>query len=163
MIRRLVPHPFLSIALAVVWMMLVNRFAWGSLIFAIMAGLTVPALTAAFWPDRPEYIRPGKALAYLFVVLWDIIVANIQIGRMVVFVPNSKFQPAWISVPLDVTRPEAVTALAATITLTPGTVSCDLSERGDALLVHCLHAPDPQSIVDEIKSRYEARLKEIFP
>ena len=60
------------------------------------------------------------------------------------------------------TSPEAITVLAATITLTPGTVSCDLSEDGHALLVHCLHAPDPAAVLDEIKTRYEARLKEIF-
>ena len=48
------------------------------------------------------------------------------------------------------------------ITLTPGTLSCDLSQDRDALLVHCLHAPDPEAVLEEIKTRYEARLKEIF-
>lgn len=163
MIRRILPHPFLSIALIAVWMMLVNRFAWGSLVFAVLVGIILPLATEAYWPDRPRRIRPGRALAYTLLVLWDIIMANITVGRLILFVPNSRFRPAWISIPLDLTRPEAITALAATITLTPGTVSCDLSERGDALLVHCLHAPDPQSVVDDIKARYETRLKEIFP
>ena len=50
----------------------------------------------------------------------------------------------------------------STITLTPGTVSCDLSRDGRSLLVHCLHAPDPDAVLSEIKTRYESRLKEIF-
>lgn len=65
-------------------------------------------------------------------------------------------------IPLDIRTPEAITVLAGTITLTPGTVSCDLSECGHALLVHCLHAPEPDSVVTDIKTRYELRLKEIF-
>ena len=57
---------------------------------------------------------------------------------------------------------EAITALASTITLTPGTVSADLSSGGHTLLVHCLHTEDPDGVREEIKSRYERRLMEIF-
>ena len=46
--------------------------------------------------------------------------------------------------------------------MTPGTVSADVSAEGHALLVHCLDASDPDAVRDEIKTRYEARLKEIF-
>ena len=55
------------------------------------------------------------------------------------------------------------TVLAGTITMTPGTVSCDLSADGRSLLVHCLDAPDAEEAVRQMKVRYEARLKEIFP
>ena len=60
------------------------------------------------------------------------------------------------------TSPEAVALLAGTITMTPGTVTADVSADGKALLVHCLHAPDPEGVAAEIKDRYESRLKEIF-
>ena len=53
--------------------------------------------------------------------------------------------------------------LAGTITMTPGTVSCDLSADGRSLLVHCLDAPDAEDTVRQMKERYEDRLKEIFP
>jgi len=46
--------------------------------------------------------------------------------------------------------------------MTPGTVTADMSADGRALLVHSLHAPDPGAVRDEIKSRYETRLKGIF-
>jgi multicomponent K+:H+ antiporter subunit E len=67
-----------------------------------------------------------------------------------------------VVIPLDLRQPEAITVLAGTITLTPGTVSADLSEDGHSLLVHALDAPDPDAIRDEIKTRYERRLMEIF-
>ncbi|GLK64914.1 Na+/H+ antiporter subunit E [Paracoccus kondratievae] len=162
MIRRLLPHPWLSVTLVLVWMALVNRWAVGSLVFAVIIGIVVPLMTAPYWPGAQGYGKPHKIPAYLTIVLWDIIKANFAVARIVLFTPRRALRPAWISVPLDLRRPEAITALAATITLTPGTVSCDLSEDGRALLVHAMHAPDPQGILDEIKTRYEARLKEIF-
>ena len=46
--------------------------------------------------------------------------------------------------------------------MTPGTVTADMSADGRVLLIHSLHAPDPEAVRAEIKTRYEARLKEIF-
>ena len=162
MIRRLLPHPILSLVLALVWMLLVNRFAWGSVIFALVLGLVIPVATAPYWPDRARIGSPLRIAAYCAIVLWDIAKANLAVARIVLFMPNRQLQPCWLTVPLDLTSPEAITVLAGTVTLTPGTVSCDMSEDGRVLLVHCLHAPDPDAIRDEIKPRYEARLKEIF-
>ena len=76
--------------------------------------------------------------------------------------PNSKLRPAWVVVPLELRQPEAITILAGTITLTPGTVSADLSDAGHSLLVHALDTEDPDAVRDEIKHRYERRLLEIF-
>lgn len=162
MTRRLFPHPFLSAVLLIVWLMLVNRVALNSVLFGALVGMIIPHLTKQYWPERRMGFRIGKTVSYLLLVIYDIIRANISVAMLVLFKPNDQMQPAWVVVPLDVSRPEAITALAATITLTPGTLSCDLSENATALLVHCLHAPDPDEIVAEIKSRYEARLKEIF-
>lgn len=162
MIRRLVPHPYLSATLVLVWLLLVNRFSWGSLVFAVILAIVVPLLTEPYWPDRARLRKPGKIPAYVLLVIKDIIVANVQVAMIVLFKPNHKLQPAWITVPLDVRSPEAITVLALTITLTPGTVTADLSQDGHALLVHCLHAPAPEDVIIDIKNRYEARLKEIF-
>ena len=162
MIRRLFPHPYLSATLVLVWMLLVNRFAWGSLVFAIILAIAIPALTEPYWPDRARWRKPSRIPAYVVLVIKDIIVANIQVAMIVLFKPNHQLQPAWITIPLDIRSPEAITVLASTITLTPGTVTADLSQDGHALLVHCLHAPDPEAVIIDIKSRYEDRLKEIF-
>lgn len=162
MIRRIFPHPYLSVLLVVIWLLLVNRFAWGSLVFAVILSIVIPALTEPYWPDRARLRHPLKIVSYVALVIHDIIKANIDVALIVLFKPNRALKPAWITIPLELRTPEAITVLAGTITLTPGTVSADLSQDGHALLVHCLHAPDPQAVVDEIKSRYEARLKEIF-
>ncbi|PZO63470.1 MAG: Na+/H+ antiporter subunit E [Paracoccus denitrificans] len=162
MIRWLLPHPLVSLMVTTTWMMLVNQLTWGSLIFAMGLGLVIPVIAAPFWPKAPRLHSPVTILRFLGIVLWDIVKANISVAKIVLGLPRTQLQPCWITVPLDLTSPEAITVLAGTITLTPGTVSADLSTDGRALLVHCLHAPDPAAVVDEIKTRYEAPLKEIF-
>lgn len=162
MIRRIFPHPLLTLLLAAVWVMLVNVITLNAIVFGLIVGIVVPLVTSAYWPERPRLRNPRMIVEYMLVVLWDIVLANIQVARIILFKRNDDMQPGWITVPLDLRTPEAITILAGTITMTPGTVSSDLADDGRALLVHCLDAPDPEQVVADIKSRYEARLKEIF-
>lgn len=161
-LRRLLPHPILSLTLAAVWVALVNEVAAGSLAMGALVGLVLPLATRAFWPDRPRLRRPLAVLRYLGVVARDIAVANVLVARLILTRRNDELRSAYVAVPLALTSPEAIAVLAGTITLTPGTLSADLSADGRALLVHGLDVPDPDALVAEIKTRYEARLLEIF-
>lgn len=158
----LFPHPYLTILLAVVWILLQGQFTAGMAVFGVILGIIIPRATANWWPDRPKGFKLGRMMAYMVVVIWDIMVANVQVAMIILTRRNSNLRPAWIVVPLDLRSPEAITVLAGTITLTPGTVSADMSSDGRSLLIHALDAPDPDAVRDEIKQRYEARLKEIF-
>lgn len=160
--RRVFPHPYLSLTLVVLWFLLVNQWKLGSLVMAIILATIIPLLTSAWWPDRPRVKRPFALAAYALLVLWDVIVANFQVARIVLFMPRAKIQSAWITVPLDLKSPEAISLLAGTITMTPGTLTADTSACGRALLVHALHAPDPDAVRNDIKARYESRLQRIF-
>jgi multicomponent K+:H+ antiporter subunit E len=162
MLTRLIPHPLLSLTLILVWLGLVNTFTLGNLILGTVFGLAIPMLTAAYWPNRPVIARPLKIAEYMLIVLWDIVVANVQVAMIILFKREPAIRSRWIPVPLELTSAEAITVLAGTITMTPGTVSAMLSADGSAILVHCLHTDDPDSVRDEIKSRYERRLLEIF-
>lgn len=156
------PHPVLTLVLAVVWILLLNSFSLGGLLLGLILGWLIPLFTSAFWPDAPRIRSYGKAVSYFFLVLWDIAVANLQVAYLILFRRNDQLRTRFVTVPLDLRSPEAITVLAGTITMTPGTVSCDLSSDHRSLLVHCLDSGDPQATVADIKQRYEARLKEIF-
>lgn len=164
MLRRLLPHPGLTLVLILVWLGLVNEFRWGSLVFAILLGIVIPWLTAAWWPERPllRLKRLPQMIEYLWIVIYDIVKSNFVVAKIVLFLPHAALRPAWITVPIELKTPEAITLLAGTITMTPGTLTADMSGDGRALLIHALHAPDPDSVRDEIKERYEARLRRIF-
>lgn len=159
---RLLPHPGLSALLVVMWMVMVNDLTFGTLFLALVVGVVVPLFTAPWWPGRPQ-VRFLPALAYAALVLWDIVIANFQVAAIILFKPTRDLRPAWLTIPLELSSPEAITVFAGTISLTPGTVSADVSACGEYLLVHALHAPDPAVEIAKVKARYEARLKEIFP
>lgn len=162
MLRRLYPHPMLSVLLFLVWFGLVNQLKIGSAVLALFLATVIPILTAPWWPNR-AVIRDWPALArYVLLVLWDIVIANIQVAKIILFMPRDKIQSRWVAVPIELTSPEAITLLAGTITMTPGTVTADMSADARVLLIHSLHAPDPDAIRDDIKARYETRLKRIF-
>lgn len=161
-LQWLFPHPLLTLLLAIIWVMLQNEFSAGMAVFGLILGVIIPRMTAKWWPDRPQGIRTVKMLSYIMLVVWDIIVANIHVAWIILTRSNASLRPAWVVVPLELKSPEAITILAGTITLTPGTVSSDLSSEGHSLLVHALDTDDPDAVRDEIKDRYERRLKEIF-
>lgn len=165
MMRRFIPHPILSVMLTLVWLGLVNKVTLGNLLLGAFLGIVVPIITAAYWPNRPNRPKlrnPLGQIGYFLLVLWDIVVANVEVALIILFKPNSRLKTHFIAVPLELTSPEAITVLAGTITMTPGTVSATLSADGRSILVHCLHTDDPDGVRDQIKQRYERRLKEIF-
>lgn len=163
LLSKLFPHPMLTLLMTVVWLMLMNSVAPGAIAFGLLLGLIVPILTQRYWPDRPRMRHPLKIAEYVAFLLWEIVVANISVAKIILFMPREKLQPAWITIPLELRSPEAITVLAGSITLTPGTLTAEVSSNAHALLVHCLHAPDPDAVRDDIKQRFERRLLEIFP
>jgi multicomponent K+:H+ antiporter subunit E len=139
-----------------------NTVTAGGVLLGAALALALPKFTQPFWPDRPR-VRFGRALAsYVVIVLFDILVANFQVARLILFRRNRDLRARWLVVPIDLTTPEAVTVLAGTISLTPGTVSSDVSADGRHLLVHALDVADEAAEVARIKTRYEARLLRIF-
>lgn len=159
--RFLLPHPLLSLVLFVMWLLLNDSTSAGHLVLGALLGVLIPLYTRRFWPEPAVVHRPGLALRFAGLVLWDILVANIRVARLVLG-PLAAIRPRFVRVPLDVEGDVAVTVLASVVSLTPGTVSAGLDAGRRYLLVHALSEEDPAELVRQIKSRYEAPIREIF-
>lgn len=159
--RKWLTHPVLSVLLAAVWLLLQQSLALPQMMWAVLFGLLLPRLTHRFLGPALHLHRPGLALRFVFIVLWDILVSNLSVARLVLS-PHAQPQPAWVRVPLTLSQPGAVSLLAAIITMTPGTVSCVVDEEAHEILVHALNCTNPAALVAEIKARYERPLLEIF-
>lgn len=159
--RPWLPHPLLSLILAGVWLLLVNTLSPGHVLLGATLGIAIPLLTRAFWPVSGGVRRPLRLLRFTLMVVWDILVANLHVARLILG-PPAKLRPAFIHLPLDLDDDFAITLLASTISLTPGTVSADVSTDRRTLLIHALDVEDPEALVAQIKQRYEAPIKEIF-
>lgn len=162
MLRRILPHPLLTLTLTIVWVLLNNAITPGAIVLGLILGVAIPLFTSSYWPATPSLKNYITLVEYCFVALWDILVANVQVAYWILLRRPRDLRSVFFTVPLDVVKPEAITVLAGTITMTPGTVSCDLAADGRSLLVHGLHVPDVAAVVATIKERYERRLKVIF-
>lgn len=158
---RLLPHPLLSAILLLIWLLLVNELSVGHLLLGALLGWAVPLYTARFWPDQVRIRRPLLLLRFIGVVLFDIIVANVFVARLILG-PRERLRPAFVVMPLALRSEVAISLLANTISLTPGTVSTYLSADRRCLVIHTLHTTAPDEVVATIRQRYETPLKEIL-
>ena len=156
------PHPPLSLLLLLLWLLLNNSAAPGHLVLGGLLGWLIPVFTKRFWPKPVGMNRPGLVLRFAGRVLWDIVVANFVVAR-VLLGPKEAIRPAFVRVPLDIEGDFPLTVLASVVSLTPGTVSADIDPEHRYLLVHALSVEDTEALVQQIKTRYEAPIKEMFP
>jgi multicomponent K+:H+ antiporter subunit E len=160
-VSRWLPHPVLTPALVVIWLLLNNSVAPGQVFLGLLLGWAIPRFTVNYWPDAVPIHRPGVLLRLLAVFLYDVVVANLAVARLILLGPRH-LRPAFVEVPLDLSHPVAISLLANIICLTPGTVSADLSADHRTLLVHTLDTGAPEEVAEHIKARYEAPLREVF-
>lgn len=153
---------FLSnILLTLVWVALTGsiaflNFLFGFVIsFAILWVITVDRGEAKYFKILP------KIVAFLFFFLYELIKANIQVAYEVI-TPRLDMTPGIVRVPLDAETDIEITLLANLITLTPGTLSLDVSDDKKVLYVHSMYISDKEEFINGIKSGFERRLLEIL-
>ena len=112
--------------------------------------------------------RPGlrlskapKAAGLFLYFLKEILLSNAAVARSILR-PVSSLSPGIVAVPLDLTSDAGITVLANLITLTPGTLSLDVSPDRRTLYVHALDVGDPDTFRREVKEGFERRVKEVF-
>ena len=155
------PHPILSFILILIWLFLNSTVAIGHIVLGTILAILIPLFTSNFWEKNVSIGSPLTLLKFIFIVAYDIIISNLTVARQVID-SNDKLNPKFFNLPLDVKHPLAISTLASTISLTPGTVSCDLSEDKTYLIIHGLVIDDENETIKEIKQRYEAPLMEVF-
>lgn len=101
-----------------------------------------------------------KALLLFFYFLKEVLLANLQIAKLVLWGAH-EIEPALIQVPLDIKTDRGIFLLSSMITLTPGTLSIDVSEDRKYLYVHVTHTTNPAEVVESIKQGFEKKLMEI--
>lgn len=158
---RWLPQPIVSLGLLITWLLLFNAVTPGLLLLGIILAITIPLFTAQFWPSYPRTVRLAPLLKLLGVVVYDIIVANLKVALLILG-PARHWRPHFVVIPVELREPVSLTLLASIISLTPGTVSANLSADRRSLLVHDLDVEDPEVSIRRIKERYERPLREIF-
>lgn len=149
---------------------LVLAFTWAAVsgtfsLLNVLFGFVVGGLAIALMREqvgRPTYFRRALLVAQLAVIfLFELTKSSVRVAA-IVLAPSRDLAPAIIAYPLTVDRDVEITLLANLITLTPGTLSLDVSDDRRTLFIHSIDVPDVDGLVQEIKETFERRIMETF-
>ena len=152
--------PAVGIGLAVVWLFvrgvtLDPMSVLGEFVIGLGVGLSVAYVFRRFYlPDLALGERVAAlpaAAVYLVLFLWELVTANVDVAYRVL-APSMPIEPDVIELPLRVESDLAVTTIANSITLTPGTLTMDYDDEKNALYVHAIDGRDPEAVVAPIRS-----------
>ncbi|WP_440991133.1 Na+/H+ antiporter subunit E [Haloarchaeobius baliensis] len=163
--------PAIGVALAVLWLFVRGvhfidepGLAVGEFIIGLAVGLPIAyGIRGIYAPTyglrRSLSVLPAAAI-YIGLFLWELVTANVDVAWRVLS-PSMPIEPSVVEVPLRVESAVAITTIANSITLTPGTLTMDYDEERNSLFVHALAATDEESVVEPIR-RWEDYALVIF-
>lgn len=153
---------FLSnILLMLTWVFLTGAYTFENFSFGfILSFLILWIISTKSGKVKYFKILPS-IIGFFFFFFWELVKANFQVAIEVI-TPTHNMKPGIVSVPLDAKTDVEITFLANLITLTPGTLSLDVSTDRKVLYVHSMYVYDKQEFIDDIKNGFEKRLLAIL-
>lgn len=152
---------FINVMLAIAWGAMTGSFAPLNLIFGFCLAAIALSLIREQVGSVDYFTRlwRGTRLAAVFIV--ELVKSSVKVA-LLVLTPRPRLSPAIIAYPLTVDRDFEITLLANLITLTPGTLSLDVSDDRRTLFIHCIDAPDTDAVISDIRQSFERRILETF-
>lgn len=151
----------LNVLLAIAWAALSGSFQPLDLVFGFGLGYLVLWITRRTGKPNGYFKKIPLVLGLLGLFLSDLLRANIRMAATILS-PRLKLRPAVIAVPLILKSEAAIILLANLITLTPGTLSLDISTDRSVLFLHTVYMDDTKQFTQQLLDGYERRLKELF-
>lgn len=150
----------LNLFLAIAWMMINGGYSGVDFIIGFIVGYLALALSQPFGLKTSYFRRVKAAWVLFFYFLYELV---ISVAKVVwdVLTPTHLSEPDIVYVPLDVSGDLEITLLANMVSLTPGTLSLDVTPDKQFLIVHAMFAPDHQKVIREIKDGMERKLLEV--
>jgi len=147
--------------LALAWMALTGDWSLPALVFSCALGWLLLRLARPLGGEGFRRVRLARLPGFLLYFLKEVVVANLKVAAAVI-APRGRLRPAIVAVPLAVDRDAEIALLANLITLTPGTLSLDVSPDRRTLYVHAMSADGPDALRGEIREGFEQRILEVF-
>lgn len=151
----------LNVMLALVWAALLGQFTTSNLIAGFVLGYLALWAMQDILGASTYFIKVRQMVSLALVFLWALIQSNVRVAFSVL-APFDKMSPAIVAIPLDIESDAEITLLANMITLTPGTLSIDVSNNRKVLYVHGMHVYNLEAFKREIKEGFERRVREAF-
>ena len=150
-----------NVVLAFVWALLMGAIDLSNLVVGFVLGYLVLWFSGPLLGDMGYFRRGPTALRFLAFFLKEMVVSNLLVAREVL-APRPRRRPGVIAVPLDAKTDAEITLLANVVTLTPGTLSLDVSPDRSTLYVHAMFLESPEALRRDIKEGFERRILELL-
>lgn len=151
----------LNLVLAVVWQAVSGDFSLGGLMVGLVLGYAALWVARPLYGDTAYFRRVGGGIGFLLYFLKELVVSSLRVAYDVV-TPPIHARPGVIRVPLEARTDLEIMLLANLISLTPGTLSLDVSGDRRTLYLHAMFIQDPDAVRLEIKQGLERRLLELM-
>lgn len=150
-----------NILLTFIWVALTGDFSFENYVFGFFLNFHILWLITYKRNQSKYFVIVPKLILLLVTFLYELIKANLEVAYEVI-TPKLKMTPGIIMVPLDVKSNIGITLLANMISLTPGTLSIDVSNDRKVLFVHAMYIKDREVFIKSIKNGFEKRILEIM-
>jgi multicomponent Na+:H+ antiporter subunit E len=147
--------------LTFVWVALTGTFTFLNFAFGFILSFGALWLINTSKSDEKYFQIVPRAIAFLLFFLYELVKANIHVAYDVI-TPTFYMTPGIVRVPLDAKTDFEITLLANLISLTPGTLSLDVSEDRKVLYVHSMYIEDKDKFIEGIKNGFERRLLKLL-
>jgi multicomponent Na+:H+ antiporter subunit E len=151
----------LNLLLAIGWAAVIGDFSEMSLIFGFVIGFVALWVAKPLFGDTHYFVRFHRSIHLALFFLWELWVSCVRVAWDVI-TPRLYARPGVIAVPLDATTDLEITMTANLISLTPGTLSLDVSEDRKTLYVHAMYISEVDALKRELKDGMERRVTEAF-
>ena len=151
----------LNLLLALAWVALTGEFSPVNFVIGFLFGYASLWMTQRLQGNTTYFRKVRRVIEFTFFFLWEVIKANLRVAYDVLS-PRQRITPAILAVPLEAKTDAEIAFLANLITLTPGTLSLDVSGDRKVLYVHAMYVENIDRFKRQIKDGLERRLLDVL-
>jgi multicomponent Na+:H+ antiporter subunit E len=150
-----------NLLLALTWVAATGVFRFENLSVGFILGALVLYISRRVVGAPRYFSKIGKLISLMAFFVWELVVANLRVAHDVL-TPRHYMRPGIIAVPLAAKTDNEITMLSNLLTLTPGTLSLDVSADRKVLYVHAMYIDDADEVRRKIQEGFERRVLEVL-
>jgi len=153
----------LNMLMAITWMFLTGDLNFWNFVEGFFIGFVILFFIRNLFENNKYFVRIPKLISFIFYFIKELILSNLYFAYDII-TPDDKSIPGIIALDLDAKTDLEITLLSSFITLTPGTLSLDVSDDKSKLYIHAVYIKDRdvEAYKKNIKSNLEKRLLEVL-
>ena len=149
----------INIIASIVWGGLTGEFTLGNLIVGFVLGYIILLMSIPVTGNSDYAINFWRAFGLALYFIMELVSSSVRVSKEILR-PKLKLSAGVIGIPLEKAETDVeITLLANIITVTPGTLSLDISDDRSTLYVHSMYiTTDIEALRSQIKNGYEKQI-----